>query len=349
MRRWMLSAAIVVFAHAAIVSAVLTWRKVIAPSTYQSPIEISLTPEPAAPVIPRPAPPRPVTPPATSATPPAQQPQPRETAPAPGNQATLAPGPSVRRPPVNAPIIVTPQDRAQQEHDALHGKENPAALPKDRIGGPIDTDLARPGTPLNQRGLNDWRRALLARPGTKSGLAPYLNQPKPSIALANPGLPANSGLPGTLGVLPKLGPSTSLGGRSLRHGPRLRLAAPPARNAIGAVEPNSAGRPGSDLLRNSIGALGPRGSTGIAAPTGVPGSQTTTNAIGIEVPRNTGGSNGLRHGPGARPLASPGATATSPRLGLNGTGMSRPGSGPGRIGGAPSGTGGLNGTSFRSR
>src|SRR5271166_2699874 len=144
MRRWMLSAALVVFAHAAIVSAVFTWRKVIAPSTVQTPIEINLTPEPISPVAPRPVPPQPVTPPATSARPPAREAPPPVSAPSPGNQATLAPGPSMRRPPVSAPVIVTPEDRAQQEYDSLHGKENPAALPKDRIGGPIDIELAKP-------------------------------------------------------------------------------------------------------------------------------------------------------------------------------------------------------------
>lgn len=350
-RRWMISTAIVVLAHAAIVSAVLTWRKVIAPSTFQGPIEINLTPEPVSPATPQAAPPRPLTPPATSARPPAQPSQPREGTPASGDLATLAPGPREQRPAVTGPIIVTPEDRARQEFDALHGKESPGTGQTGRMGGPIDTELAKPATPLDQRGLTDWRRALLARPGAKSGLAPYLNLPMSSTALANPDLSVNPTAPGTLSVLPKLGPSTNLGGRSLRHGPRLPLnSTSPARNSIGALE-RVGPVVGPGLSRDALGTLRPGGTAGLTAPNVLSGTRTTTNAIGtrIELPPNTTGPNSARYGAtGLRQSSGPFASR-SPALGLNGTALARPGSTIGILGGAAKNTGGLNGTGFGPR
>src|SRR6201989_986045 len=49
LRRWMISAGIVVLAHAGIASAVLTWRTLSGSLETQVPIEIRLTPEPVAP------------------------------------------------------------------------------------------------------------------------------------------------------------------------------------------------------------------------------------------------------------------------------------------------------------
>src|SRR5215475_757488 len=49
LRRWMISAGIVVLAHAGIASAVLTWRTLSGSLETQTPIEIRLTPEPVSP------------------------------------------------------------------------------------------------------------------------------------------------------------------------------------------------------------------------------------------------------------------------------------------------------------
>ena len=49
LRRWAISAAVVVLVHGAIVAAVVTWRKATVPAEPPSPIVIELAPMPAAP------------------------------------------------------------------------------------------------------------------------------------------------------------------------------------------------------------------------------------------------------------------------------------------------------------
>jgi hypothetical protein len=160
LRRWMISAGIVVLAHAGIVSAVLTWRTLRGGLETQAPIEIRLTPETATPPVttaPPVAPARPASParPATK-TPPEAPPTTRR------EEVTESP-PGEQLPRATSPVIVTPEDRAQREHDALYANQGPAGGGQaNPLSGPIDTTLANPSLRPNIGGKsNDWRKALL--------------------------------------------------------------------------------------------------------------------------------------------------------------------------------------------
>ena len=73
--------------------------------------------------------------------------------------------PSERSPLINAPVILTPEDRAQQEHDALYANHGGSGAGQPNpMSGPIDTQLANPNLRPNLRAKpNDWKKALLAR------------------------------------------------------------------------------------------------------------------------------------------------------------------------------------------
>jgi hypothetical protein len=120
-----------------------------------------------------------------------------------------------------------------------------------------------------------------------------------------------------------------------RYGPRVPAAAGGslARNAIGVLEQNPGG------VAGTLGPNATQGATSVLSP-------TTTNAIGQTVtpPTNALMLNVPRRGVG--PPAS--GSIPSPNVGINGTGVSRPGAGIGMIGGpARPGIGGLSGTGFR--
>jgi hypothetical protein len=155
LRRWMISAGIVVLAHAGIASAVLTWRTLGGGFETQSPIEIRLTPETVNPPPAVTAPP--VAPARPSAKPPPEAPT---TA---NREPTFQSPPGVQLPQATGPIIVTPEDRAQREHDSLYANQGPARGGQaNPLSGPIDTTLGNPNLRPNISGASkDWRKALL--------------------------------------------------------------------------------------------------------------------------------------------------------------------------------------------
>jgi hypothetical protein len=155
LRRWMISAGIVVLAHAGIVSAVLTWRTLSGSLETQTPIEIRLTPEP---VTPHPVA---TAPPASPARPAAKTPPDAPTTAK--RDETIEALPGERLPRATTPVIVTPEDRAQREHDSLYADHGPTRKgPVNPLSGPIDTTLANPNLRPNLGGTpNDWRKALL--------------------------------------------------------------------------------------------------------------------------------------------------------------------------------------------
>lgn len=153
LRRWMISAAIVVLAHAGIASAVLTWRSLSGRLGSEAPIEIRLTPEPVTTppmaTIPQAAPGQPATKPAEAPT----------TA---KREQTVVSPPSEQVPRATSPVIVTPEDRAQREHDSLYANQGPArGSHANPLSGPIDTTLGNPNLRPNISAANDWRKALL--------------------------------------------------------------------------------------------------------------------------------------------------------------------------------------------
>jgi hypothetical protein len=281
LRRWMISAGIVVLAHAGIASAVLTWRTLSGGLETQTPIEIRLTPES-------------VTPPPVATAPPAAPARPASKAPpeAPTTakrEETIEAPPAEQLPRATSPVIVTPEDRAQREHDSLYANQGPARGGQaNPLSGPIDTTLANPNLRPNISGAtNDWRKALLTHR-------------RPIIS----------------------------GAQSSPRGPRVANGAG-ARNAIGVLEPRTSG-PDTAISPLRI----PAQNSGVAGAIG----HTVTSGLGTAVE----GPNRLS--PSIAPFAQP------PGGGLTGTGLTRPGSGVGSVGGAAKiGTTGLNGSSFRPK
>jgi len=155
LRRWMISAGIVVLAHAGIASAVLTWRTLSGTVETQTPIEIRLTPETVTP------PPVTTAPPVAPARPTAKKPP--EAPPTTKREEVIVPPPGEQLPRATSPVIVTPEDRAQREHDSLYANQGPAGGGQaNPLSGPIDTTLANPSLRPNIGGKsNDWRKALL--------------------------------------------------------------------------------------------------------------------------------------------------------------------------------------------
>jgi hypothetical protein len=155
LRRWMISAGIVVLAHAGIASAVLTWRTLSGQLETQTPIEIRLTPETVAP------PPSAAVPPVAPTRPAAKTPP--ETPTTAKREETIESPLGVQVPRATGPIIVTPEDRAQREHDSLYTDHGPARGSRaNPLSGPIDTTLGNPNLRPNiSRASNDWRKALL--------------------------------------------------------------------------------------------------------------------------------------------------------------------------------------------
>ncbi len=276
LRRWMISAALVVLAHAGIASAVLTWRTLSGRLGSEAPIDIRLAPEP-------------ITPPPTATTPQAAPGGPAtRPAEAPATEQTVVSPPSEQRPRATGPVIVTPEDRAQREHESLYADQGPARGGQaNPLSGPIDTTLGNPNLRPNVGGpANDWRKALLTH-----------RRPFASSAQSRP-----------------RGPSVANGTE--------------VRNAIGVLEPRT-GTP--DALISPLRLPG----------SGIPGAigHTVTNGLGtlVESPN--------RVSPRISPFAQ-----TAPGAGLNGTELTRPGSGVGSVGGAAkTGTTGLNGSSFRPK
>ena len=145
LRRWMISAAIVVLAHAGIASAVLTWRTLSGRLGSEAPIEIRLTPEPVTP------------PPMATAPQDGTRPAPAKPAEAPTTakrEADRSNRPrAMQLPRATGPVIVTPEDRAQREHDSLYANQGPVRGGQaNPLSGPIDTTLGNPNLRPNVGG-----------------------------------------------------------------------------------------------------------------------------------------------------------------------------------------------------
>jgi hypothetical protein len=300
LRRWMISAGIVVLAHAGIASAVLTWRNLSMLSETQTPIEIRLTPESITPppvtTAPQAAPTRPAT----------KAPEGPTTA---KREEAIESRPGAELPRATGPVIVTPEDRAQREHDALYANPGTSGgCQANPLSGPIDTTLANPNLRPGTAGkANDWRKALLSRQAPKPGPPPWLRLPR----VANSTIERNA-----IGAL-ELNRALGTGG------PIAEV------NALGMPQQSTSG---------VAGAIRPYVPHAPASPFG----HNVTNALGQPVQVPGTGASGLRQGSG--PLAS-----SSPPLGLNGTTFARPGSSVGTLGGAAKNTGGLSGSSFRPK
>ena len=172
LRRWAISAVVVLLVHGAVVTAVVTWRKATVPAEAPGPIVIELAPMPAAPTT---------------------------------QQAALPPAPE--QVPPTASTDKTPEkvEQKPQEKTAARGEEkagpsqfedSPPAVPGGEASGavqaggggvnPIDTRIGEQPRLRFKKGAkaNDWTKAIMGRPsksfagrqqplgpGTASGMA----------------------------------------------------------------------------------------------------------------------------------------------------------------------------------
>jgi hypothetical protein len=191
------------------------------------------------------------------------------------------------------------------------------------MSGPIDTRI----TIVSRFGWRAKNKAARAgAPAQKSkGIA--LVRPSKGPGVGGPGRPPNASAPST--AINAIGEHVVVGAH-IQDRVRAALARAVGKNAVGGAMPNNLG--------------------GASAGTG---ERTVVNAIGAAVrfrPRLPGTVGGAQPA-GATPFTgNAGAVHANTLAAVNGTGMTRIGSGPGVIGGpARNLSGGLNGTTFRLR
>lgn len=319
LRRWTISAALVLLLHGVVAVGVMAWRKTTLPAEPPGPVTIDLVPIPT-PVTPQQAALPPAPEQAPSAVSPSKPPEEKvegttkEQSAARGED-NAEPKSTEQAPSASAPI--TPAPPAPSENTAV--EDMPDTQPGTgggALGGPIDTRIGMPPRAQEKKPAkpNDWRKSIVGH--RSKGFAARSQARRPDGA----------------------------GGA-------------PARNAIGAVIQDHAadraaatagGRPvATEAPRNAIGAA-PTNSLGSGTTGAVP---TTTNAIGVTVPVRNGAGTTNSAQQSISQIASGGLSssgAPSNATGVNGTGIGRPGAGV--LGGAAKNTGaGLNGTGFHSR
>jgi protein TonB len=313
-RRWAISAVVVVLVHGAIVTAVVTWRKVILPAESLGPVVVELAPMPAAPTTQQAAlPPAPEQAPSTASpgkTPEKVEQKAEEKTAARGEEK---PGPSSEESPrVTAPVTLAPAESAEEGSRA-----DTKAGPSGQAGGggnPIDTRIGEQPRQSFKKAAkaNDWRKAIMGRP-----LKRFAGRQQPLDPGAANGMARNA-----IGMLVQ-DPASGMGSKG-------STAANAAKNAVGVTVANTVGV----TAMNTVG--------GTPAVNG-----TATNAVGVSVPIRT---RAPRMNIGQRGIGPFTANATSPNASINGTSMVRPASRTAVIGGpAKNVAGAINGTAMRPR
>jgi protein TonB len=310
LRRWAISAVVVVLVHGTIVTAVVTWREATVPVEAPGPIVIELAPMPAAPTRQQAAlPPAPEQVPPTASTdktPEKVEQKPQEKTAARGEEKA-EPSQFEDSPRVTAPVTLAPPESAE-----VGNRADTKAAPGGQAGGavqaggggvnPIDTRIGEQSRQNFKKAAkaNDWTKAIIGR---RSKNFAGRQQPR------GPGMARN-----TIGMLVQ-DPAGAMG-------------------AKGSTAPNAA--------KNTVGVTAMNTVGGTAAVNG-----TATNAIGVSVPIRTRAPRTNFGQRGIGPLAS---NATSPNASINGTSMIRPASATAVIGGpAKNVAGGINGTAMRPR
>ena len=314
LRRWAISAGVVVLVHGAIVAAVVTWRKATLPAEPPGPIVIELAPMPAAPTTQQAAlPPAPEQVPSTASpdkTPEKVEQKAEEKTAARGEEKA-EPSQFEESPRVTAPVTLAPPESAEggnrADMKAVPGGEAGGAV---HAGGggvnPIDTRIGEQPRQSFKKAAkaNDWTKAIMGRPSKN-----FAGRQQP------------------------LGPGTASG---------------MARNAIGMLVQDPAGAMGT---KGSTAPNGAKNAVRVTAMNTLGGTAavngTATNAIGVSVPIRT---RLPRTNIGQRGVGSLASNATSPNASINGTSMVRPASATAVIGGpAKNVAGAINGTAMRPR
>jgi hypothetical protein len=312
LRRWAISVVVVVLVHGAIMTAVVTWRKVTVPAEPLGPVVIELAPMPPALTTQQSAlPPAPEQAPFTASpdkTPEKVEQKAEEKTAARGEEK---PGPSFEESPrVTAPVTLAPAESAEggNRGDTKAGPSGQAggAVQAGGGGNPIDTRIGEQPRQSFKKAAkaNDWRKAIMGRPSKRFA-----------------------------GRQQSLDPSTANG---------------MARNAVGMLVQDPAGDMGT---KGSTAANEAKNAVGVTAMNTVGGTPavngTATNAIGVSVPVRTRAPQTKIGQRGIRLLTS---NATSSNASINGTSMVRPASGTAVIGGpAKHVAGAINGTAMRPR
>jgi hypothetical protein len=249
LRRWAISAVVVVLVHGAIVTAVVTWRKATVPAEPLGPVVIELAPMPAAPTTQQAAlPPAPEQVPSTASpdkTPEKVEQKAEEKTAARGEEKA-EPSQFEESPRVTAPVTLAPAESAEggNRGDTKAGPSGQAggAVQAGGGGNPIDTRIGeQPRLRFKKAAkANDWTKAIMGRPSKN-----FVGRQQP------------------------LGPGRASG---------------MARNAIGMLVQDPAGGRGAkaSTAANAVGA------TAMNTVGGTPAvNSTATNAIGVSVPIRT--------------------------------------------------------------
>jgi protein TonB len=313
LRRWAISAVVVVLVHGAIVTAVVTWRKVTVPAEPLGPVVIELAPMPAAPITQQAAlPPAPEQVP-SSASPdktPEKVEQKAEEKTAARGEEKAEPSQFEESPRVTPPVTLAPPESAEggNRGDTKAGPSGQAggAVQAGGGGNPIDTRIGEQPRQSFKKAAkaNDWTKAIMGHPSKN-----FAGRQQP------------------------LGPGTASG---------------MARNAIGMLVQDPAGAMGT---KGSTAANAAKIAVGVTAMKTVGGAAvvngTATNAIGVSMPVRT---RAPRTNIGQRSIGPLASNATSRNAGINGTSMVRPASSTAVIGGpAKNVAGAINGTAMRPR
>jgi hypothetical protein len=312
LRRWAISAAVVVLVHSAI-AAVVIWRKAIVTAEPPGPIVIELAPMPAAPTTQQAAlPPAPEQVPSTASPDktPGQVEQKAEEKTAARGEEKAERSQIEESPGVTAPVTLAPPESAEggnrADTKAVPGGEAAGAAQAGGGGNPIDTRIGEPSRQNFKKAAkaNDWTKAIMGRPSKN-----FAGRQQP------------------------LGPGTASG---------------MARNAIGMLVQDPAGAMGTkgstaaNATKNAVARTAMNTVGGAAAVNG-----TATNAIGVIVPIRT---RAPLTNIGQRRIGPLTSNATSRNASINGTSMVRPTSGAAVIGGpAKNVAGAINGTGMQPR
>jgi protein TonB len=314
LRRWAISAVVVLLVHGAVVTAVVTWRKTTVPAEAPGLVVIELAPMPAAPTTQQVAlPPAPEQIPSTASpdkTPEKVEQKPQEKTAARGEEKAET-SQFEESPRVTAPVTLAPPATAEggnrADTKAVPGGEASGAV---QAGGggvkPLDTRIGEQPRQSFKKAAkaNDWTKAIMGRPSKN-----FAGRQQP------------------------LGPGTPSG---------------MARNAIGMLVQDPAGAMGT---KGSTAANAAKNAVRVTAMNTVGGATvvnaTATNAIGVSMPIRTRAPRTNIGQRGIGPLAS---NAMSPNASINGTSMIRPASATALIGGpATNVAGAINGTAMRPR
>jgi hypothetical protein len=300
LRRWTISAAIVVLVHGAIAT-VVTWRKVMVPAEPPSPIVIEVVPMPVAPVPPRTGP-APLVPETAPSTPIENLEKKTDEKTAPTDHETAGPAAAKQTPSETAPVTLAPSQspegqRGVDTQGTTDGVAPGAARANRGPGNPIDTRIGEPTRRPKQTSKSNNRKIILTRP--YSGARQPRNGGAGDIVRNTIGFPVPNGIPRA---------------KSNNIEESKNTVGAPLTNTPGDASTSTVSR----TIRNSIGVT-------VQLPP-LPNGASIGRRYGVDppAPRGTTPHAGIDGGVmGRRNTSSIGGAARNPASGINGTAVHR--------------------------